>query len=545
MAPRTLIVVPARGGSKGIPRKNISPIGGTTLITRVIDTARAAGCNARTVVSTDDEEIASSATQSGVDVIFREPALAADDVTLDPVVFDVVQKEEAAGRFYDFVVTLQPTSPFLRPSTLARVISRLSADEADTIITAIDDTHLCWEEHEGTLRPAYGRRVNRQFLPSRYRETGGIVATRREWVTIGSRFGPRVALEVVDSIEGLDIDQPEDWIFAEAALSRRRIAFITIGNEQNGLGHVTRTLNLLDCLHGHPTLVLCEPSQNLAIARLQSTFRRVEACEREAMLRRMLDWGAEVVVHDELETDPHLIAAEREAGLKVVVFEDSGPGMKAADLVINALFPAELTRPDMGHWFGPDVYDLREEFRRAERSEFHDVPRRVLLTFGGTDPAGLTSRVLEALVETCSLPITVVAGLGMRDHEVLAARIAELRSDECDVELLRDVPVMSDVMRKADIAFSSAGRTLYELAHMGVPTIVIRQNERELQHSFGAIENGFLDLGLHSEVSQEQICSAFTSLNTGTALRRALHKRMLTIDLTKGRDQVVRMILRL
>jgi hypothetical protein len=80
---------------------------------------------------------------------------------------------------------------------------------------------------------------------------------------------------------------------------------------------------------------------------------------------------------------------------------------------------------------------------------------------------------------------------------------------------------------------------------MGVPTIVIRQNERELQHSFGAIENGFLDLGLHSEVSQEQICSAFTSLNTGTALRRALHKRMLTIDLTKGRDQVIRMILRL
>ena len=475
----------------------------------------------------------------------REPSLAADAITLDPVVHDALLQEEQAGHRYDYVVTIQPTSPLLRPATLARMHARLTADEADTLLTAVDATHLSWNVRDGSLHPDYEMRLNRQFLPRRFRETGGVVASHRRWIRPDSRFGPRVALEIVDAIEGLDIDSPEDWLFAEAALSRRRLAFITIGDEHNGLGHVTRTRNLLDCLHGHPTLVLCDPSQRLAIARLQSSFHNVEICERGSMLRRMIDWGAEIVVHDELETDPNALAAERAAGLKVVLFEDDGPGKDFAHLVFDALYPAHLSRADAGRWYGPQVYDLREDFRHADRAGFQERPRRVLLTFGGTDPADLTSRVLDAIIDVCPLPITVVAGIGMPRYEPIADRIRSLRDNGHDVTLLRDVPVMSDVLRGADIAFSSAGRTLYELAHMGVPTIVIRQNERESRHVFAGIENGFLDLGGHDVVSTDQIRTAFVSLRDNAALRRALRERMLAVDLTTGRDRIVRMILTL
>jgi spore coat polysaccharide biosynthesis predicted glycosyltransferase SpsG len=352
-----------------------------------------------------------------------------------------------------------------------------------------------------------------------------------------------LCLRLLDAIEGLDIDSPEDWLFAEAALGRRRVAFITIGNEQNGLGHATRTRNLLECLHGHPTLVLCDPSQQLAIERLRSSCHRVEVCERRAMLERMVAWGAEIVVHDELETDPRDLAAERAAGLRVVLFEDNGPATEAADLVFDALAPAHRTRPEMGRWYGPSAYDLREEFRLAERAEFYDPPRRVLLTFGGTDPAGLTGRVLDAIVGVCPLPITIVAGVGMSRYAELAERVATLRAAGHQIDLLRDVAVMSDVIRAADIAFSSAGRTLYELAHMGVPAVVIRQNQRESQHAFASIENGFLDLGPHDGVTTAQIRTAFASLRDNAPLRRALRERMLAIDLTSGRERIVRMIL--
>jgi CMP-N-acetylneuraminic acid synthetase/spore coat polysaccharide biosynthesis predicted glycosyltransferase SpsG len=540
---RTLIVIPARRGSKGIPRKNMSSLGGQPLLVYSIRTALSAVVGARVLVSTDDEEIASIARRTGAHVHMRDASLARDEVTLDPVVHDAVLREEEAGRIYDHVVTIQPTSPHLRAATVARILKRLAANEADTIITAVDDTHLAWGLRNGIPQPEYASRLNRQQLPPRFRETGGVVATQRLWVRADSRFGPCVALEIVDAIEGLDIDSPEDWLYAEAALGRRRLAFITIGDEQNGLGHVMRTRNLLDRLRGHPSLVLCDPSQRLAIERLQSSFHQVEVCERRAMLERIVSWDAEIVVHDELETDPRDLVAEKEAGLRVVLFEDEGPGVDIADLVFNPLSPAHLSRPDAGRVYGPSAYDLREEFLLAERAEFNEVPQRVLLTFGGTDPAGLTARVLEAIVGVCPIPITIVAGVGMTRFEALAERVATLRASGYSVELLRDVAIMSDIIRTADIAFSSAGRTLYELAHMGVPTIVIRQNDRESHHAFASIDNGFLDLGLHNSVSATQIRTSFASLLDDATLRRAMRERMLSVDLTTGLSRIVNMIL--
>jgi spore coat polysaccharide biosynthesis predicted glycosyltransferase SpsG len=111
------------------------------------------------------------------------------------------------------------------------------------------------------------------------------------------------------------------------------------------------------------------------------------------------------------------------------------------------------------------------------------------------------------------------------------------------VELQRDVPLMSELMAGADVAFTSAGRTLYELAHMGVPAIVLAQNEAEMKHHFASIENGFLFLGLGREASPAAISSALDALTTSRDLRRALHRRMMAIDLTGGRDFVVQRIL--
>jgi spore coat polysaccharide biosynthesis predicted glycosyltransferase SpsG len=133
----------------------------------------------------------------------------------------------------------------------------------------------------------------------------------------------------------------------------------------------------------------------------------------------------------------------------------------------------------------------------------------------------------------------------MSRYDALEKRVAELWSSGRRVELLRDVAVMSDVIRTADIAFSSAGRTLYELAHMGVPAIVIRQNQRECQHSFASIDNGFLDLGLHDSVTPEQIRSAFASLRDNTSLRHTMRERLLSVDLTAGLNRIVRLMLNL
>lgn len=540
--PRTLVVIPARGGSKGIPRKNLSPIGGKPLIAWAIEATSNARAS-RVLVSTDDASIAHVARLYGAEVLMRDAALAQDTITLDPVVHDAVLREEAAGREYDLILTVQPTSPLLRTATVREIIARFQDPELDTILTVVNDTHLAWEQRGGRPVPAYEKRVNRQQLPQRFRETGGVLATRRRFVTAAGRIGPRVSLHPLDGFEGLDIDSADDWLVAEAALRQRRIAIVTIGNELQGLGHVTRTLTLLECFNGHYSRVFCPPGQELALTRLRQAFYDVREVAPGDLLKELVDFGANIVIHDQLETDPTALVAERAAGMKVVVFEDLGPGAAMADLVINALYPAEESQPERNRYFGPSVYCLRDEFRRAARNPFRDEVRRVLVTFGGTDPAGLTFKVLDVLAAHSELPLTVVAGRGLSRFAELERRVAELRAAGRDVELHRDVPLMSELMAGADVAFTSAGRTLYELAHMGVPAVVLAQNDTEMKHHFASIENGFLFLGLGREATPTAIASAFDALTTSRDLRRALHRRMLAIDLTGGRDFVVQRIL--
>jgi spore coat polysaccharide biosynthesis predicted glycosyltransferase SpsG len=403
----------------------------------------------------------------------------------------------------------------------------------------MDDTHLCWQQGDTGPVPAYAARVNRQQLPRRFRETGGVLATRRSLVTPKSRIGRRVAIEVLDSFEGIDIDDRNDWLMAEAVLKRKRIAFVTIGNRKVGLGHVSRVMTLLSGLNAHTVKIFCAPEHVLAIERFQSSYHDVEVVAKHGLLDALKQFGANLVVHDELDTDPEQIRMELAQGMKVVVFEDNGPGQALATLAFNELFSAEHTNAAQKRWYGPDVYCLRDEFRHAERRPFQATVGRVLITFGGTDPSGLTFKVMEALGAVLDVPLTVVAGKGLQDVERLESTAAALRESGADVEVLRDVALMSEVMSRVDFAFSSAGRTLYELAHMGVPAIVMAQNDVEMLHTFASVENGFLFLGRGSEVGAEAIKEAYASLSKSKELRKALRDRMLSHDLDKGRDFVL------
>src|SRR5690606_15410994 len=110
----------------------------------------------------------------------------------------------------------------------------------DTIITAVNDTHLTWKSENDTFVPNYEKRVNRQYLPQIFKETGGFFVTRRNVVTETSRIGKNVELYVVSKKEAIDIDTFEDWNLCAYYLNRKRIVFNTIGNSKIGLGHIYR-----------------------------------------------------------------------------------------------------------------------------------------------------------------------------------------------------------------------------------------------------------------------------------------------------------------
>jgi N-acylneuraminate cytidylyltransferase len=218
-------VIPARGGSKALPRKNILPLAGAPLLAHTVRAARAAKRIDRTIVSTDDAEIAEVARAAGAEVPFVRPAeLATDHATTEAVLQHALawlEGEEAAH--VDVVVLLEVTSPLRTPGLVDAVVARLDDPDVDTAFTVVRDHGYFWSLDGGRpvrLDPGY---QPRQTRAPRWRETGSVYATRAAVVRRGERIGPRVTFVEQDPIDALvDIHTAFDLWLAERILTEDR-----------------------------------------------------------------------------------------------------------------------------------------------------------------------------------------------------------------------------------------------------------------------------------------------------------------------------------
>ena len=204
-----------------------------------------------------------------------------------------------------------------------------------------------------------------------------------------------------------------------------------------------------------------------------------------------------------------------------------------ADLVFNAIYPEEEAK--RRHYFGARYFCLREEFALTSPRPVATRVDRILVTFGGTDPNNLTKVVVDAIKGEChARDIEVIAVLGMGYRHDATALTAN--------RVLRSIPNMADEMGAADLVFTSAGRTVFEVAAVGTPAIVLAQNARELTHTFARSAHGFLNLGLGTNVPAEEIRSQMISLLDDRTRRREMQERMLSVELEEGVHRVVRLM---
>jgi CMP-N,N'-diacetyllegionaminic acid synthase len=226
-----LAVVPARGGSKGVPRKNVAEITpGRTLLHYVAEAVTQTARVDRVVLSTEDEDIAQVGRQAGLDVPFMRPrALAADDTPMLPVLRHAIDQVIAGGWTPEYVVLLQPTSPCRRWQHIDDAISLLIAKGVDSVVTVVEvPKHLSpdyvMKIEDGTLHPflSDGLRVTRRqdVRPAYYRD-GTVYAFRRDTIErFGNIYGERCLPLVIDARESLSIDSPEDWAEAKRRLEQ-------------------------------------------------------------------------------------------------------------------------------------------------------------------------------------------------------------------------------------------------------------------------------------------------------------------------------------
>jgi CMP-N-acetylneuraminic acid synthetase len=226
-APRLLIIVPARGGSKGLPRKNIRPLAGKPLIAWTADAiAKARVEGAVAVLSTEDEEIAEAGRRCGLTVPFLRPAeLATDEASAESVALHALDWAKRNAGDPDAVMLLQPTSPFRPPRAIveADAILRKQRDLDGVIgVKAIHRTlrTLFRMDAEGRLEPLAGdeaMRARRQEVEPFYTPNGAMYAVRAATLQAGKGFFPPASRAMVmDAVASLDIDDELDWRVAEA-----------------------------------------------------------------------------------------------------------------------------------------------------------------------------------------------------------------------------------------------------------------------------------------------------------------------------------------
>lgn len=231
MGELVLGLVPARGGSKGVPGKNVRPLAGRTLLEYTATAARDSGALDRIVLSTDSPQVADAGRRAGLEVPFLRPAaLAGDDTPMLPVVQHAIVALTDSGWVPDLIVLLQPTSPLRRAAHIRDAVTMLRTTGADSVVSVVEiPRHLSPDyvmriDH-GMLRPFLpdGARVTRrQDARAAYAREGTVYAFRRATLErFGSIYGEDCRPLVLDTADSLSIDSPADWAAAERILAER------------------------------------------------------------------------------------------------------------------------------------------------------------------------------------------------------------------------------------------------------------------------------------------------------------------------------------
>jgi CMP-N-acetylneuraminic acid synthetase len=228
---RVLGIIPARGGSKGLPGKNLMPLAGQSLVARAAAAARESGVVDRVILTTDAISIADEGRRAGIDVPFMRPAhLAADDTPMLPVLRHAVEALEADGWIPEIIVLLQPTSPLRQPAHLRDAVTLLRKSGADSVVSVVEvPRHLSPDyvmrvvgEELKPFLPEGERTTRRQDARAAYVRDGTVYAFWRDTLMLhDSIYGSRCLPLIIPAEESVTIDAPADWAAAERLLLER------------------------------------------------------------------------------------------------------------------------------------------------------------------------------------------------------------------------------------------------------------------------------------------------------------------------------------
>lgn len=533
------IVIPAIKKNAVIPDQLVKKMAGVTLVERAIHTARGVLPGQDIVVLTDSEEISLICERAGVR-FHRNKDLRFTGLDIVAEMRDLLAVLAAS---YRHCLVLRASCPLLTWVDVEDAWKHYRRTGADGLVTVRKLRQRLWtlrgEGFAGLLDPDEGSHAGEKVLVA---ESRALLIVRLSPLAGERSFldGGRVVPWFLGD-KAIEIQSYQDWWICERLLQQRHVLFVVAGWPAIGMGHVFRALMLAHEITSHKVSFVCTRESELAVERIAEKDYPIVRQGTESLADTVLAQRPDLVINDMLRTDVAYMDRLNAAHIRCVNFEDDGPGADKARLVINALY--EDTDSTDRLRCGPRYFCLRDEFLNAARNSFRTEVKTVLITFGGTDAQDCSRRVLDIVEPICrgaGMAIRLVVGPGYAHREAMEAHIVHLANPLLHFTWATNV--MSRMMEGADLAICAAGRTVYELAHMRIPALVLATHEREARHTFARPRNGFAFVGIMDRVSDLRIRNMFLAMLKADR-RRRFWDRQDRLDFTPNKARVVDLLL--
>jgi spore coat polysaccharide biosynthesis predicted glycosyltransferase SpsG/molybdopterin-guanine dinucleotide biosynthesis protein A len=516
-----LVVIPAIKKNAVIPDQLIKKLDGITLIQRAINTAKEITNDI--FIITDSEEISLIAQRNSIKCHKDAKLKLSSDNILD-ITLEVVKEFR-----YENILLYRANTPLVNKDIL-KIAYNDFLENRESILTSV-------------------KKIDRELLS--YQDSS-LVKIKENFVQELKAFyifknnslleyGFRPFL--IDEEHSIEIKNYQDWWICEKILQRKRIVFNVIGSLEIGMGHIYHSLALAHEISDHEIIFVCHEKYEIAVDKIASMDYKV--ISTKDVLKSILELKANLVINDMLNTDSKYIKSLKQNDIKVVNFEDLGSGSKYADLVFNELYDEPQLQGNNYLW-GYRHLALRDEFYNATPHQFKKNIESVLITFGGTDQNNLTLLTLQSILPLCekkNIKIYIVSGGGYLFKDELENYLEKKLYK--NIEFTYASGVISQIMEKTQIAISSNGRTVYELADMNIPSIIISHHQRELTHSFASLEKGFINLGVIDNNITNKIEKSFLKLVEDRDYRELLYMNIKRYTFRENKEKVIKKIMKI
>lgn len=521
-----LVVIPAIKKNAVIPDQLIKKLDGVTLIQRAIDTACKLTSRDNVLVVTDSEEISLICERNRIDY-FKDNRLSIDSGNIFQIMYDIIKDCTQKN-----ILFYRANTPLVDHTLLLEAYQAYLKD-SEFVLTSVKRSNKSLLKLENDL-------LVKEKRFDYYEELQAFHILSKSTLEKGV-FGQKPF--IIDSEKSIEIENYQTWWVCEKILQQKRIVFNVIGNKEIGMGHIYHSLALAHEITDHEIIFVCDEKYKMAVDKIASMDYRVVSTDDT--LQTIIGLKPDLLINDVLDTTKEYILELKKHQIKIINFEDLGSGAVYTDLVFNELYD-EAQKEGSNFLWGYEYLALRDEFDEATPHGNLEAIKEVMITFGGTDQNNLTQLTLEAINDICQendIKINIVCGGAYAYQDELKKFLKQ--SDNKYIELFIASDVISKIMERSQLAISSNGRTVYELADMNIPSIVVSHHEREETHQFATLEKGFINLGVVDGSTQKKIRNKFLKLVEDSDYRELLFMNIQKYSFRDNKQKVVKKIMEL